>query len=140
MKKAIVFLITGVLFLVALEVAKAQDYDRKTYLPVIVRPPNTPTPTQTPTPTRTPTPTPTPTQAVAPRTGRVEITGIFYDGVVSSQEPDEYVIIQNKETFSVNLSSWTLRDNANHIYTFPTFTIQPGQVCRVYTNQSHPEY
>lgn len=128
MRKIVAILISGFALLVILELVHAQEIFYKTYLPVVIRPENTPTPT------------PTPTQPVAPRTGRVEITGIFYDGVVSAQEPDEYVVIQNKETFAVNLSSWTLRDNANHVYTFPTFTIQPGQACRIYTNQSHPEY
>lgn len=71
--------------------------------------------------------------------GQVVITTIFYDGA-GSQEPDEYVEIRNEDTQSLQLAGWTLRDAANHVFTFPTFTLQPGQVCRVYTNQIHPSW
>ena len=119
------------------------------YLPIIDKYPS-PTPTKTPlsTATLTPTPTffpsPTPTftatstQSPPHITGNVQIINIFYDG--SGQfEPDEYVEIQNKDTFSIQLVNWTLRDQASHIFTFPSFVIQPNQICRVYTNQDHPE-
>jgi len=26
------------------------------------------------------------------------------------------------------------------VFTFPNFSIQPNQTCRVYTNESHPEW
>jgi len=35
---------------------------------------------------------------------------------------------------------WTLKDKANHNFTFPEYIIQPGQICRVYTNEYHPEW
>lgn len=104
--------------------------------------PETPTPTpETPTPTpETPTPTPeTPTSEPTPITGNIIITYIFYDGVVSSYEPDEYVVIQNKDAKAIQIQNWSLRDAANHIYTFPYFIMQPGQICRIYTNENHPE-
>ena len=89
-----------------------------------------------------PPPSPTPTKTVpappAP-TGRVEIRDIFYDGAGSS-EPDEYVLIENDDSFPIQLNNWTLRDEANHIFTFPSFVIQPNQQCRVYTNENHPEW
>jgi len=115
-----------------------------TYLPIVYRY-SSPTPTRTPTPTKTPSisPTPTrtstPTQAPPPPTGNVAITSIFYDGT-GQNEPDEYVEIKNNDTYPIQLSNWTLRDDANHIFTFPSFVIQPGQVCRVYTNENHPEW
>lgn len=68
------------------------------------------------------------------------IVDIFYDGVVSSSEPDEYVVIRNDDASPIQLQSWTLRDNADHTFTFPSFVMQPGQVCRVYTNENHPEW
>jgi hypothetical protein len=34
----------------------------------------------------------------------------------------------------------TLRDEANHIFTNPSYVMQPGQTCRVYTNEAHPEW
>jgi hypothetical protein len=110
------------------------------YLPLVLRvyPPPTPTPTNTPIPTATNTPPPTDTP-IPGTTGNIVITGIFYDGVQGPQEPDEYVEIRNDDTRAIQLSNWTLRDIANHVYTFPSHTMQPGQVCRIYTNESHPE-
>jgi len=100
----------------------------------------TPTITATPTSTRTPTRTPTPTATSPPSTtGDVRITYIFVDGA-GSQEPDEYVQIRNYDTRSIQLSGWTLRDEANHVFTFPSHVMQPDQVCRVYTNEYHPEW
>lgn len=126
------------------------------FLPIILKPlPPTSTPTFTSTPTYTPTPTFTPTVPVPPTLtftptntptptpnpsiGSVDITSIYYNGSGSS-EPDEYVVIKNIDTHNIQLQGWTLRDNANHIYTFPSFSMVPQQICRIYTNQSHPEY
>ncbi len=79
-------------------------------------------------------PTPTP-----PFTTNVVITNLFYDGD-GSLEPDEFVEIKNDSNSPIQLEEWTLRDIANHIYTFPNYVIQPGQVCRVFTNEFHPEW
>ena len=38
---------------------------------------------------------------------------------------------------TVQLANWTLSDAANHVFTFPSFQIQPNQTCRVYTNEDH---
>lgn len=111
------------------------------YFPLVLRsipPTPTPKPTPTPRPTPTPTKTPTPTPQPVP-SGQVRITYIFYDGA-GRREPDEYVEIQNKDTQPINLYRWTLRDEANHVFTFPAFVMQPGQKCRVYTNETHPEW
>ena len=121
------------------------------YLPLVIR--SQPTPTFTPTPTSTSTQTPTSipftaTPVIIPTatatqgpavTGNVSIINIFFDGAGSS-EPDEYVEIRNDDVRPIQLQNWTLSDIANHVYTFPSFVIQPSQVCRVYTNQNHPEY
>ncbi len=114
------------------------------YLPLTIRdhfvPLPTPMPT-TPSPqptTTTPVPSETPTPPPA-TTGNIQIINIFYDGA-GSQEPDEHVDIRNDDNQPIQLQSWTLRDVADHVFTFPSFVIQPGQVCRVYTNESHPEY
>jgi hypothetical protein len=45
----------------------------------------------------------------------------------------EYVVIRNKGTVDVNLAGWKLKDIANHVYTFPTFTLLAGQTVTVYT-------
>jgi hypothetical protein len=70
---------------------------------------------------------------------KIVITAIFYDGL-KQNEPDEYVEIRNEDAFSVQLSHWTLRDAADHVFTFPDFVIQPGQVCRIYTDENHLEW
>ncbi len=70
-------------------------------------------------------------------TGNMVIIDIYYDGE-GSQEPDEYVEIRNDDTKSIQLQNWTLRDITDHIYTFPSFVIEPDDVCRVYTNENHP--
>jgi cardiolipin synthase len=72
-------------------------------------------------------------------TGDVVITDIFYAGT-GSQDPDEYVEIRNDGALPIQLESWTLRDEANHVFTFPSYTMQPDQVCRIYTNEDHPEW
>lgn len=76
---------------------------------------------------------------VAAGSGDLEITDIFFDGEKGNREPDEYVEIKNNGTDTIQLDNWTLSDEANHIFVFPSFVIQPGQSCRVYTNEIHPE-
>jgi hypothetical protein len=88
-----------------------------------------------------PTSNPPPTETSEPgTTGNIVITHIFYDGVKGSQEPDEYVEIRNDDDRAIQLSGWTLRDEANHVFTFPGHVMEPGQRCRVYTNECHPEW
>jgi competence protein ComEC len=103
-------------------------------------PPTTepPPPTTQPPPPTTEPPPPT-TQPPPVTTGNVQIINIFVDGAGSS-EPDEYVEIRNDDTNSIQLQNWTLRDIADHIFTFPSFVMEPGKVCRVYTNENHPEW
>jgi competence protein ComEC len=96
--------------------------DYLVFLPLIVR--------QVP-PAAAPTPEPA-------TTGDINIIDIFYDGVQGHQEPDEYVEIRNDDVQAIQLSGWTLRDEANHVFTFPSHVMQPGQVCRIYTNEDHP--
>ena len=108
------------------------------FLPLTVR---QPPPTATPIPAPPQTSTPSAPQTATPGpTGAVVISHVFYDGVVSSQEPDEYVEIRNDDDQPVQLEGWTLRDEAEHIFTFPSHILQAGQVCRVYTNETHAEW
>jgi phosphatidylserine/phosphatidylglycerophosphate/cardiolipin synthase-like enzyme len=79
-------------------------------------------------------------QLTPPPAGSVVITDIFYDGVKGSAEPDEYVEIRNSGNAAVQLQGWTLMDEAEHTFVFPAFLMQPGQTCRVYTNEDHPEW
>jgi len=100
----------------------------------------TPPPTPPPQPTATPIP---PTETAPPQpagTGNVVISHIFYDGVVYRVESDEYAQITNKDTVPVNLGGWHLNaGDPGQDFWFPSFVIQPGQSCRVYTNEYHPE-
>jgi beta-lactamase superfamily II metal-dependent hydrolase len=108
----------------------------------LVDPPPIPTPTPTPLVTSTPLPTFTPIPTVTPvPVANVQITYIFYDGVVPSVESDEYAQITNQGAGTVNLLGWRLNagDPGQDFY-FPSFLINPGQSCRVYTNEFHPEY
>jgi competence protein ComEC len=132
--------------------AENGDVSYLLFLPITIRdfPQPTPTPSPTATPTQSPatptpttpvptvTPSPTPTQPPA-ITGNIQIINIFVNGA-GSLEPDEHVDIRNDDTRPIQLFNWTLRDIANHVYTFPSFVIQPGQECRVYTNENHPEW
>lgn len=93
------------------------------------------TPTETPTPTQTPTETNTSTPAA---TGKITIAGIYYDGS-GNKEPDEYVRIRNDSPDPIDLRGWTLSDDANHVFYFPAYILQPGQECRIYTNEVHPD-
>lgn len=104
----------------------------------------TPTPVATPTsiPTATPVPTANPTPTPTPPPGIVVIECIFFDGLVPRSEADEYVQIANLGSVAVPLEGWTLQDVADGspTFTFPVYTIAPGQQVRVYTNQIYPEW
>ena len=109
-----------------------------------VSPTATPTalPTPVPTPIATPTPMPTPTiVATSTGTSNLSIDCIFFDGVVSRTESDEYVRIVNAGETSVDLSNWSLKDVADGspTFTFPGYTIAPNETIRVYTNEVHSE-
>lgn len=38
---------------------------------------------------------------------------------------DEYIVFQNTGSQAVNLTGWRVKDEANHIYTFPHFILKP---------------
>ena len=101
--------------------------------------PPTPAPTLTPTPAPTPTPTPTPPPTGAPY---VQITFIFYDGLVYRVESDEYVEITNLGNQPQDLAGWVLMDLSEGYpsFTFPPYILLPGESTRVYTNEYHPEW
>jgi hypothetical protein len=141
-KKTVLLMFLSILILaIPITISIAESIGYQTYMPLVQKfptPTPTKTPTFTPTATSTSTPTATPTRFI-PITGNIDITTIYYDG--SGQfEPDEYVEIKNQDVFPIQLQNWTLRDEANHVFTFPNFVIYPNQICRVYTNEDHPEW
>lgn len=93
----------------------------------------------TPAPTLPPAPEPTPTPVPA---SDVQITHIFYDGLVPRVESDEYVEITNLGTEPQNLAGWVLKDISEGYpsFTFPNYILEPGAHVRVYTNEIHPEW
>ncbi len=131
--RVMVILLISFLFVIS---ANAYSSDlMSNYLPIVV---NNYGAVISPSPSPSLTPTSTVTSPPGD-TGLVEIKFIFYAGTGTS-EPNEYVEIRNEESFPIQLNNWTLRDVADHIFTFPSFEIQPDQVCRVYTNEYHPEW
>ncbi len=61
----------------------------------------------------------------------VQIVQVEYDP--AGPALDEWVLIQNAGEDSVDVTGWTLRDRAGHIYLFPGLTLGPGASIRVWT-------
>jgi len=96
--------------------------------------------TAAPTVAPTATIAPTATLPVAAAPGDVIISSIRYDGDVPQVESDEYAVITNRGAAVVNLNGWRLNaGEPDQNFNFPSFDLQPGQSCRVYTNEFHPE-
>jgi hypothetical protein len=77
-----------------------------------------------------------------PLASDVQITHIFYDGIVYRTESDEYVEITNLGDTSQDLKGWVLKDISEGYpsFTFPSYVIDPGAQIRVYTNEIHSEW
>ena len=67
---------------------------------------------------------------------------VFYDGVASRQEPDEYVAIANNGSEAQELKGWRLVDVTDDgpTFTFPQIIIPAGGRVRVYTNEIHEDW
>jgi len=72
----------------------------------------------------------------------IQITHIFYDGLVPNVESDEYVGITNLGDQPQDLAGWVLQDISEGYpsFTFPSYILAPGKSIRVYTNEYHPEW
>ncbi len=72
----------------------------------------------------------------------VQITRIFYDGLIYRTESDEYVEITNLGTEPQNLAGWVLKDidEGYPSFTFPSYILEPEASIRVYTNEIHAEW
>jgi competence protein ComEC len=56
------------------------------------------------------------------------------DGDDRSNLNDEYIVLRNDGETSLDLSGWTVRDEADHTYTFPDgFTLAPGDSVTLHT-------
>jgi len=85
-----------------------------------------------------PTPSPPPPTEVQ----NIQITHIFYDGLVPRVESDEYVEITNLGEQPQDLAGWILQDISEGYpsFIFSTYILGPGESVRVYTNEYHPEW
>ena len=72
----------------------------------------------------------------------VQITYIFYDGLVPYVESDEYVEITNLGDQPQELTGCVLMDISEGYpsFTFPSYILAPGKSIRVYTNEYHSEW
>jgi hypothetical protein len=70
----------------------------------------------------------------------LQLTKIYYDSPGTDTASNtslngEYVQIKNTATSAKSLTGWTLRDKANYIYTFGTFTLGAGKTVTVRTGK-----
>jgi micrococcal nuclease len=72
-----------------------------------------------------------------PSSSPIRIIDIQYDapGPDHLNPNGEWVEIQNQGANRATLAGFTLKDQANHVYTFPDVSLEPGQVLRVYSGQ-----
>ena len=88
-----------------------------------------------------------PAEAATPA---IKITKVYYDSPGADTRTNtslnaEYVMRKNTTSTNRTLTGWTLRDAANHIYTFPTFTLKAGASVTIHTgkgtaSQTHRYY
>ena len=88
------------------------------------------------------TPAPAPIPAPPAIATDIQISYIFYDGMVPRVESDEYVEITNLGDQSQNLAGWILMDISDGYpsFIFPPYILAPGESIRVYTNEYHSEW
>ena len=77
---------------------------------------------------------PTPADAAS----KVQIVKAYYnspgtDNRSLSSLNAEYIVVKNTDTVKRSLSGWTLRDVANHVYTFKSFSLMPGKSVTIHT-------
>jgi hypothetical protein len=72
----------------------------------------------------------------------VVINDVVYKGTPALAESDEFVEIQNWQQTPVDLTGWTLTNLDRDIptFTFPAYTLGPGAIIRVYTNEVHERW
>ena len=101
-----------------------------------------PMPTLPPTQTAAPAATSTPSASGAPPRSPLRIDALFYDGEEPSTEGDEHLDFSNGSNAPVLLTGWTVVSvRGPQTWRFPDgFNMAPGQACRLYTNQLHPEH
>ena len=114
----------------------------------VVGTPQTVTAMPTPEPTATPTATPVPTAAAtstpaspssvtdAPTAGTLSLVEVHADASGDEWDNlnDEYLVFTNAGDAALDLSGWTVRDEADHTYRFPDgVTLDPGASVTLHT-------
>lgn len=80
----------------------------------------------------------------APAAQGVRIYKIYFDSPGSDTGSNsslnaEYVELKNTGSSSVRLSGWTIRDRADHVYRFGTFTLRAGKRVKVHTGSGQKD-
>jgi micrococcal nuclease len=67
----------------------------------------------------------------------IRIQEIYYDAPgPDHQNPNgEWITFQNQGSEAINLSGFTLKDEANHIYSFPAINLEPSAVLELHSGQ-----
>jgi len=70
-----------------------------------------------------------------PTEAEVVIDYVHYDAAGNDWDNlnDEYVVLWNTGSADADLTGWELKDEVDHTYTFPTFTLRAGEKVTVYT-------
>lgn len=63
---------------------------------------------------------------------------LHYDGDIPRVESDEYIEVIN-DGEALNLAGWVLADDDGSRFVFPDHVMEPGDRCRVYTDEIHSE-
>jgi hypothetical protein len=63
---------------------------------------------------------------------RLRLEAIDYDPP-GADLPNEFVLITNDTSASIDMGGWTLRDVANHVFQFPAFVLEAGFSVRIWT-------
>lgn len=71
-------------------------------------------------------------------TSAIKIDTICYDPPWLDQY-GEYVVIRNEGVAAQVMTGWKLRDLANHVFTFPAFTLPGGDAVKVWTGTGIPD-
>jgi hypothetical protein len=73
-------------------------------------------------------------------TPAVQITKVYDNSPGSDTRSNkslnaEYVRLTNRRSSAIKLKGWTLRDKANHVYTFSTYTLGAGKSVYIHTGK-----
>ena len=79
----------------------------------------------------------TPASAATPRIliTKVLVNPSGSDTTANSQLVREYITVKNTTGAAISLRSWTIRDKANHVYTFGTFSLGAGASVTLHTGK-----